>query len=141
VTKAVETGIRWLARLGVLWLVAFVFVPEFYKWVDATGRISHEEESSIAAQTDWFVGESKYCQSSPILDVPRNGYAVASLKCDEGPEHLTKIHFGGREQQPEYVTVYRKCAKKAPLHAMRVREREDLCRCCTSPAPIRLNLR
>lgn len=111
-TKAVETSIHWLARLGVCWLVAFVFGPEVYTWLDAAGRISHEEESSITAQTDWLVGESKYCESTPILDAQRNGYAVASLRCDEGPEHLTKIHFWGRELQPEYVTVYWKCTRE-----------------------------
>jgi hypothetical protein len=63
-TKAVETGIRRHAWLGVLWLVVFVFGPGLYKWLDAAGMISHEEESSITARTYWFVGETKYCESS-----------------------------------------------------------------------------
>jgi hypothetical protein len=86
-----------------------------YNWLDSLGLIPHQEEGSITAQANWFVGESKTCTSLP-LSAPTEGkgigYALSYLRCDEGPVHQVRIRFLGREEQPEYLTVYWKCTRK-----------------------------
>ncbi len=90
-----------------------------YDKADSSGWISHEEDSVITAQTNWFVGESKNCTSYPLSPeaaraMGKNaGDAVQRVDCDNGPEHHFKIKFYGRVEQPEYVAVQWSCTRTA----------------------------
>jgi hypothetical protein len=69
-----------------------------FQFVDGLGFISHTVETGITAQQNWFVGETKYCSSFPTPpefaspDSPA-GFALNSVRCDDGPSHQVKIAF------------------------------------------------
>lgn len=86
-----------------------------FNQVDKWDPDSHDAESTITAQANWILGESKYCTSLPeaATDKHEAGYAFEFANCDEGPSHLVKITFWGREEQPEYVQVNWKCVRNA----------------------------
>lgn len=81
------------------------------RWIDSTGRIPHKSETIITAQANWFVGESKNCNSVP--DKADAGYAFADLECDvNGPKHQVTAIFWGRRNQPEYDLVLWRCTRR-----------------------------
>ncbi len=109
------------AGIGCLFLFLLVvvtiatFVGLGYNWLDGEGLTSHQEESTITAQGNWLVGESKYCSSFPLaspIEGKKTGYALSYLGCDDGPAHRIKIRFWGREEQPEYGSVNWKCTRE-----------------------------
>lgn len=88
-----------------------------YEWFDSAGWISHSEDTVITAGSNWLIGESKGCFSMPLnaasaaqLGKPV-GYAMPSIKCDDGPEHRMKVTFYGRRVQAEYSAVSWSCTK------------------------------
>lgn len=101
---------------GCLLLIFGVIVAagSAYDQLDSWGFIQHDAETTITAQQNWFVGEAKYCFSTPTT-VPSPsqavGYAFDFVKCDEGGNHQIKVHFWGRKVQPEYLQVYWKCTR------------------------------
>ena len=82
--------------------------------LDSIGWVSHEENSTITAQANWLVGESKPCKSKP-MDA-NIGYAMGYLECDDGPAHSVKITFYGRKDQPEYKEVFWVCTRNSFLN-------------------------
>jgi hypothetical protein len=51
---------HWTAK-GVRWIIAVIclmaFVMEGYDWLERRGMVSHQEESSITAEGNWFVDQ------------------------------------------------------------------------------------
>jgi hypothetical protein len=109
--------------LGCLGLLVVITVIAAISWgayeeLDSAGWIPHNEETIITAQPSWLIGESKECLSYPPFNQAEAyplgkpvGYAVARMKCDDGPEHQMKIRFFGRMEQPEYASVRWKCTR------------------------------
>lgn len=96
---------------GVLGSLVFFLFLALVVWglrhvFDSTGYVSHDVHSTITAQSDWMVGESKDCMSFPLdADTARAqgkqaGYAFSYVNCDNGPEHNITITFWGAEYQP-----------------------------------------
>ncbi len=88
-----------------------------YTGIDSVGWMQHSEESTITAQANWFVGESKDCTSYPLnaksaqeMSKPK-GYALSKISCDDGPEHSVQITFFGRTEQPEFAWVTWRCTR------------------------------
>jgi hypothetical protein len=88
-----------------------------YTGIDSAGWMQHSEESTITAQGNWFVGESKDCISYPLgpktaqeMGKPK-GYAPSKISCDDGPEHSVQITFFGRTEQPESTWVTWRCTR------------------------------
>jgi hypothetical protein len=69
---------------------------------DEAGWISHSRDTTITAQSDWLVGESKVCVSFPLdeefakLVDAEKGSVVQNINCDRGPDHKISITFWGR---------------------------------------------
>lgn len=112
-----ETALGW-GCLVLLWLVGSGIYGG-YKWLDSIGWISHREETTISARSDWLVGESKECWS-PTLNSANEaflhseegvGYAMPYVLCDDGPEHKMTITFYGRKVQAEYKAVSWRCIR------------------------------
>ena len=83
---------------------------EIVGWLDSTGHIPHESETTVTANADWFIGESKACNSVPAGP---SGYALADLECDvNAPKHQVNVTFWGRRNQPEYGLVLWRCIRK-----------------------------
>jgi hypothetical protein len=87
-------------------------------WVrgDYYGFDDHWAQVTITAQQNWFIGESKTCMNAPLAKADEEhsaGYALTDLLCDDGPAHLMKVTFWGREQQPEYEQISWKCKRNA----------------------------
>jgi hypothetical protein len=83
-----------------------------YRSVDRAGMVPHDADASISAAPDWFVGQTKACQSQPVTDGPSRGYALSSLKCDDGPLRQIRIRFWGRRSQAEYGAVAWNCQRE-----------------------------
>jgi hypothetical protein len=106
--------------VGCLILIAIpiVVVVAVYNGLDSAGWILHREDTTITAEMNWFVGESKECTSYPLDAATARamgkdaGYAVAGVRCDNGPEHHVKVRFFGRVKQPEYYLVTWKCTRE-----------------------------
>jgi hypothetical protein len=118
-TKA-KTEEGWKEGCGCLFVIAVIAAISWgaYDGLDSLGWIPHNEETAITAQSSWLVGESKECVSYPPFNQAEAyplgkpvGYAVALIKCDDGPEHRIKIRFFGRIEQPEYAAVRWKCTR------------------------------
>ena len=114
-----ETGcLKWFIILSVLGVIGY----SVYDSLDKKGLVSHEREATITAESNWFVGESKTCESDmrttrDMAEDPRSntqqfGYALAFLRCDGGPPHAVRIRFWGREVQPEYSAVQWRCTRE-----------------------------
>ena len=107
-----------VGTLGCLLLLFLgcIFCIWVYQKIDALGWVRHSVDSTITAQTNWLIGESKGCYTYPILvDPPKGekiGYALGQVNCDNGPLHDMKIAFYGRITQPEYGVIYWKCTRK-----------------------------
>lgn len=109
-----------LIGLGYVLVVALIIgiVGGIYQWVDSIGWIPHTEESVITAKENWFVGESKDCNSYPMdakvaqTQNKDSGYTLGYINCDGGPEHNVRITFYGRESQPEYTWVNWRCTRR-----------------------------
>lgn len=88
-----------------------------YAGLDSVGWLPHREDSIVTAQANWFVGESKECQSFPLdAQAARTmnkaaGYAISQISCDGGPEHSVKVTFYGRIEQPEYSWIQWRCTR------------------------------
>lgn len=106
-------GISVLVMLGIIAGICYWI----YTGIDSEGWMQHSEESSITAQGNWFVGESKDCISYPLDDKTAQvmskppGYALSKIGCDDGPEHSVPIAFFGRTEQPEYAWVTWPCTR------------------------------
>lgn len=85
--------------------------------IDSSGYISHKVESTITAQANWMVGETKDCTSYPldardaVLNEKPKGYAFLSLQCDDGPPHKITITFWGAENQPGKTAAEWNCTR------------------------------
>jgi len=100
---------------AILLAGVLILLPEGYHGLDSAGLIPHERESFVTAQSNWFVGESKPCSSSPFsapAEGEKTGYALYSISCDDGPAHEVKVRFWGRKEQREYAIVYWKCIRE-----------------------------
>ena len=106
-----ESPLGILIALGIIGIVGYL-----YFFGDSAGLDSHTVESTITAQANWIVGESKFCTSVPLFEPyggKQKGYAFDFVKCDDGPSHLVKVTFWGRQEQPEYALVNWKCTREA----------------------------
>jgi len=74
---------------------------------DLSGLLPHEVETTITAEVNWFVGESKDCYSY----IGSDGGAFDRIDCGKGAEHRMKITFYGRAKQPEYEVVTWNCTR------------------------------
>ena len=87
------------------------------EWLDSIGWISHQENTSISARSDWLVGESKECRSATLdgdgaaLTGKKVGYAMSAVSCDDGPEHKMEVTFYGRIEQLDHKLVKWRCTK------------------------------
>ena len=101
---------RWGAYLSVLLLGC-----SGWFWLDSAGLMPHRREAYVTAQSNWFVGESKYCNTFPLKNAEDSkdvGYAFSRVSCDDGAEHDVRITFWGREHQTEYDSVQWKCTRE-----------------------------
>lgn len=103
--------------LGVLFLALAIgrIQQNGFGDLDDLGWISHEAETAITVQQNWFTGEFKFCTSVPneaAIGDKKVGYALDYVQCDNGSSHLLKVKFWGREHQPEYSLVYWKCIRR-----------------------------
>jgi hypothetical protein len=114
-SDAKETG----TGCGCIFILMIIGAAIFagYEGLDSIGWISHREETGITARSDWLVGESKECWSTPlnsdgaVLLKKKVGYAMSSVSCDDGQEHEMKVTFYGRRVQPEYKVVSWRCTR------------------------------
>jgi hypothetical protein len=109
---------------GVVWFVAIVIilgiVSSAYSFVDGIGWISHTRETTITAEPNWLVGESKTCLSFPLdADEAKSwnstkGDVTHRIGCDRGGEHLINVKFWGRldrfEERSKFGVSW-KCTK------------------------------
>jgi hypothetical protein len=89
---------------------------------DEAGWISHNRDTTITAQSDWLVGESKVCISFP-LDVDTAAYVGADkndvtrrMNCDRGPEHQIPVTFWGQVKRSDHRAaggINWRCVKKS----------------------------
>jgi len=100
------------------WLyLSFANDPWVPSEIDSTGFVSHTVQSTITAQANWMIGESKDCISYPLdADTARTldkqaGYAFSGVQCDKGPVHSIAIRFWGAENQPENKVAYWNCKR------------------------------
>jgi hypothetical protein len=105
--------------LGLLLYRAWTPDPWTPEMVDSTGFASHQVQSTITAQSNWMVGESKNCTSSPLdadtahAQGKQPGYAFLGVQCDSGPAHNIAITFWGAENQPDNKVAYWNCTRSA----------------------------
>jgi len=112
-----------LTLLVVRWFAPFDIGPASWAdvadWITPDGYAQHSVETSITAQQNWFVGETKECNSSPLDFRVANqlskepGYVAASINCDNGPEHMVTVNLYGRLNQPEHRIAYWRCTRKS----------------------------
>ena len=83
------------------------------------GYAKHSVETSISAQENWFVGETKECASA-ALDLrtaqhlgKEPGYVASSITCDKGPEHRVTLKLYGRLNQPEHFLIHWHCTRES----------------------------
>jgi hypothetical protein len=100
-------------------LLVLAMIVLGYQAVDDDGWIPHREETTITAQSNWFQGESKDCISNPLdprtaqaMKKPE-GYAMSKILCDDGPEHVVRITFYGRLEQPQHTWVAWRCTRNS----------------------------
>ena len=118
-SKGCLTFFASLAALGLGLYYSMSNDPWVPPEIDSTGYVSHRVQSTITAQADWMVGESKDCFSFP-LDAPTAsaigkelGYAFSNMQCDNGPAHKVAIAFWGAENQPANKVAYWNCTRSA----------------------------
>lgn len=112
-----------LAALGLLLglLLYCVLIPDPWapQMIDSTGSVPHRVQSTITAQSNWMVGESKNCTSSPLdadtaqAQGKQPGYAFLKVQCDSGPAHNVAITFWGAKNQPDNKVAYWNCTRSA----------------------------
>lgn len=90
---------------GAAALIYGEFVPGSF--LDSAGLVSHSVDTSITAQANWLVGETKTCESVPDA----SGYAFSEITCDEGPKHNIKVKFYGMRDQPGKIDLFWNCTK------------------------------
>lgn len=102
-----------LAILALLALGGWIL----FQLLDSTGWVSHTVQSTITAQSNWMVGESKDCFSY-TLDAKsayalgkEPGYALSKVECDNGPGHDISITFWGQENQPGKWAALWRCTR------------------------------
>jgi hypothetical protein len=112
--KNSSEGLGCLILAGILGAIVY----GGYSGIDSAGWIPHREDSTITAQANWFVGESKECYSYP-LDVQEAkamnrsvGDAIYKINCDGGPEHKVTITFYGKIEQPKNAWASWNCARR-----------------------------
>ena len=110
-TKICAWGGAVLTLLVVRWFAPFDIGPASWAdvsdWIMPDGYAEHTVETSISAQPNWLVGETKECYSA-ILDPStayhlgrESGYVASSIECDDGPHHDMQVKIYGRLEQPE----------------------------------------
>jgi hypothetical protein len=88
-------------------------------WIMPDGYARHSVETSISAQQNWIVGETKACSSFPLRDMEayrlgkEPGYIAASINCDDGPMHTVTVNLYGRLNQPEHRIAYWNCTRES----------------------------
>jgi hypothetical protein len=95
-----------LTLLVVRWFAPFDVGPaswdDMADWIMPDGYARHSVETSISAQQNWIVGETKACSSFPLRDMEayrlgkEPGYIAASINCDDGPMHTVTVNLYGR---------------------------------------------
>jgi hypothetical protein len=115
-SEAKETAAGW-GCLIILCILGYAIYGG-YEWLDSIGWISHREDTTISARSDWLVGESKECWSATLNNdgaaqlAKEIGYTMSYVSCDDGPEHKMKVTFYGRTVQPEYKVVSWRCTRE-----------------------------
>jgi hypothetical protein len=110
-------------KLVLRWLVAGTVVYGIYAFADYEGYIQHGVETTITAQQNWIVGETKECWS-PVLDKEiagkigkEDGNVTSSINCDDGTLHKMKVNIYGRLNQPEHKLIYWRCTRKSDIYS------------------------
>ena len=118
--KSINQGLGCLVALGVIaFFLYFTFSnsPAVPKEIDATGYISHKVESTITADSNWLIGESRTCVSNPLDPTSAEelhkpvGYALWGLQCSGGESHRITITFWGSAIQTGNKAAYWNCAR------------------------------
>lgn len=113
-------GLGWAVILVIVGWLAYMFFadnPQAPDAIDSSGYIRHTVESTITAQSNWMMNESKNCMSIPLdTQIARalgkeQGYALFYVKCDDGPERKITVTFWGAENQPENRVAYWNCTR------------------------------
>jgi hypothetical protein len=100
-------------------LVYYIFSsdPKVPKEIDSTGYVSHKVESTITADPNWIIGESRTCISNPLdslnakeLNKPF-AYALWGLQCGDGDWHRITITFWGSAVQVGKKAAYWNCVR------------------------------
>jgi hypothetical protein len=106
-----------VAVIGLLIYYTFVDNPKAPQEIDATGYISHKVESTITADSNWMVGESRTCISKPldstsarVLQKPVD-YALWGLNCGGGDFRKITIKFWGSAVQSGKKAAYWNCVR------------------------------
>jgi hypothetical protein len=109
--SAFSTIFGWCAFGLILWGI--------YYAADTAGYVPHSIETSITAQPNWLVGETKEC-FSPILDAKtaaqlgkETGDPASLIYCDDGPEHIIKVTVFGNLEQLGHKTATWRCTREA----------------------------
>ncbi len=113
--KLIKSIVLWTA--GIFFLCATPF--GIYSAMDENSQVPHSVETSISAQENWLVGESKEC-TSPVLDTKtahyinqEPGYVASFVSCDNGPQHAIKVTFYGQLNQPEHKLITWRCTRES----------------------------
>jgi len=105
--------------LGCLFgiFVIGVCLYQGYESIEHSGYIPHTVETSITAQANWLVGESKACHSFPYdADTARMtgkepGYVAGPIVCDDGPPHEINVTVYARMEQPSRAQIDWNCVR------------------------------
>jgi hypothetical protein len=101
-------------------IAALIALPFFgYFYASSEGYIPHSVDTSLSAQSNWLVGESKMCHSYALnatnarLSDRKEGSVIGPIVCDDGPMHMVKVTLYGRLEQPEHKFAYWRCTRDA----------------------------
>jgi len=109
----------WLLAVWGIFLLACQGIDD----LDHAGWRGHQTMVEIAIPTDWLIGESKICESTPLDAAGAAGFATgigdvfSMVDCSTGngssATHRVKILFYGRQYQPEYEIVHWECFRNS----------------------------
>jgi len=110
-------GLVAVVIIGLFFYYTLSSNPTAPREVDASGYISHKVESTITADPNWLVGETRTCissilgpQDAKILQKPV-GYALWGLGCGSGEWHRITITFWGSQVQAGKKAAYWNCTR------------------------------
>ncbi len=110
----------WLGAVVIIGLFFYYTLsdnPKAPQEIDSSGYISHKVESTITADPNWLIGESRTCISNPLdVDSARElhkpvGYALWGLQCGDGDWHKITITFWGSQVQTGKKAAYWNCIR------------------------------